>query len=99
MLPRRGRRNRPGSRSSTAIPPVAPPARAARYCAHPGGAGEMPAGCARVRTGGWCATEKDAQGGAAKTTSNCPPRTHPKMVFATSSLVRSWSAPPTAVSM
>eukprot|EP00965_Chrysotila_dentata_P080545 2657572-Pleurochrysis_carterae.AAC.2 len=39
----------------------------AMYRAHSAGRGWTPFGCARVRSWGVCATEKEAHGGAAKT--------------------------------
>eukprot|EP00965_Chrysotila_dentata_P004137 133901-Pleurochrysis_carterae.AAC.1 len=62
------------------------------------GIGVTPAGCARVRSRGVCATENNSQGGAAKSAWKRPARTHSSTLSATSGLVRSWSLPPMAMS-
>eukprot|EP00965_Chrysotila_dentata_P109155 3607269-Pleurochrysis_carterae.AAC.1 len=69
-----------------------------RARAHFFGTGRAPAGCSRVRSCGWCATEKEAQGGAANTAWKCRAATHCITRSATAGAVRSWSFPPTAMS-
>eukprot|EP00965_Chrysotila_dentata_P018149 603510-Pleurochrysis_carterae.AAC.1 len=65
--------------------------------AHSAGMGCTPFGCARVRSWGACATEKEAHGGAAKTMRYRPCATHPSTRPATSGTVTSWSLPPAAM--
>eukprot|EP00965_Chrysotila_dentata_P066220 2191557-Pleurochrysis_carterae.AAC.1 len=58
----------------------------------------MPSGSARLRSFGTCATEKETQGGAAKTASKSPSRTCRRTSAFTSGLARSWSRPPSFMS-
>eukprot|EP00965_Chrysotila_dentata_P067026 2218291-Pleurochrysis_carterae.AAC.1 len=69
------------------------------YCTHLRGVGSTPPGCALVRSLGVCATEKEEQGGAANTALNCPARTQPSTLDATSGRARLWSCPPSAMSI
>eukprot|EP00965_Chrysotila_dentata_P025533 849220-Pleurochrysis_carterae.AAC.1 len=71
----------------------------AMYRLHRAGTGWMPSGSALLRSCGVWATEKDAQGGAAKTASQSPSRTLRSTSAATSARVRSWSRPPILTSM
>eukprot|EP00965_Chrysotila_dentata_P048953 1624623-Pleurochrysis_carterae.AAC.1 len=70
-----------------------------RYCTHLRGVGCTPPGCALVRSRGVCATEKEEQGGAANTAPNCPARTQPSTLAATSGRAKLWSCPPSAMSI
>eukprot|EP00965_Chrysotila_dentata_P072542 2396843-Pleurochrysis_carterae.AAC.6 len=63
------------------------------------GTGTTPSGCPRVRSCGRCATEKEAQGGAAKTMWKRPSRTHERSFSATAARATSWSWPPSAMSI